>query len=48
MQLVKGLDNSPTVMDPVNAQLFGVPEAPMKKQRPSALNLARFCTLAQK
>ena len=23
-------------MDPVNAQLFGGPEAPMKKQRPSA------------
>ncbi len=45
MQLVKGLvQNSPTVMDPVSAQLFGGPEAPMKKQRPSASNLSRFCT----
>jgi hypothetical protein len=48
MHLGKGLDSPPIVMDPVHAQLFGVPEAPMKKQRPGALNLERFCTLAQK
>ena len=45
MQLVKGLvQNSPTAIDPVNAQFFGQPQAPMKKQRPSALNLSRFCS----
>ena len=44
MQLVKGLvQNSTAAIDPVHAQLFGGPEAPMKKQRPTPANLARFC-----
>jgi hypothetical protein len=30
-------------MDPVNAQLFGGPEAPMKKQRLTTAKLLRFC-----
>ncbi len=44
MELVRGLvQNSPNPIDPVATQLLGQPQAPMRKQRPTTANLARFC-----